>query len=99
MAKLSNCFIYVTIDEAESLLLAPLSVVLEYQNMGIGIKLILEDHRMTEELGYKSVIVLGNSKYYCRFGYRAVSNWDIKELFDASDEYFMDLELIKDGLT
>lgn len=86
----------------ESLALAPVSVLPEYQNKGIGSKLILQGLKISKEMGFKSVIVLGHDKYYPRFGFRPASNWGIKAPFDVPDESFMALELENgslDGIT
>jgi len=80
-------------DIYESLALAPVSVLPEYQNKGIGSKLINQSLKIAKELGYKSVIVLGHDKYYPRFGFKPASIWGIKAPFDVPDEAFMALEL------
>ncbi|MDH5032163.1 GNAT family N-acetyltransferase [Chryseobacterium cucumeris] len=81
-----------------SLALAPVSVKREFQNQGIGAKLILEGHRIAEELGYESVILIGHEKYYPRFGYKKTSNFGISFPFDIPEENGMAVELVKDGL-
>ena len=85
-------------DEAEhqSLALAPVSVLPEYHNKGIGSKLIIEGVKIAKDLGFKSVIVLGHEKYYPRFGFQPASKWGIKAPFDVPNELFMALEL-EDG--
>ena len=80
----------------DSLALAPVSVVPEHQNKGIGSELISESLKIAKELGFKSVIVLGHDKYYPRFGFKPASTWGIKAPFDVPDEAFMALEL-EDG--
>jgi len=82
----------------DSLALAPVSVKPEFQNQGIGAKLILQGHRIAEELGYESVILIGHEKYYPRFGYKKTSNFGISFPFDIPEENGMAIELIKDGL-
>ncbi|PWW17350.1 MULTISPECIES: GNAT family N-acetyltransferase [unclassified Chryseobacterium] len=82
----------------DSLALAPVSVKPEFQNQGIGAKLILEGHRIAEELGYESVILIGHEKYYPRFGYKKTSNFGISFPFDVPEENGMAVELVKDGL-
>jgi predicted N-acetyltransferase YhbS len=77
----------------ESLALAPVSVLPEYQNLGLGSILIIESLRIAKEIGFKSVIVLGHEKYYPRFGFKPASLWGIKAPFDVPDENFMALEL------
>ena len=85
-----------------SLALAPLSVLPQYQNKGIGSKLIIESLKIAENLAFKSVIVLGHDKYYPRFGFKPASIWGIKAPFEVPDESFMALELMDgslDGIT
>ncbi len=77
----------------ESLALAPVSVLPEHQNKGIGSKLIHQSLKISREMGFGSVIVLGHEKYYPRFGFRPASTWGIKAPFDVPDESFMALEL------
>lgn len=88
----------IKIGNSESLALAPLAVLPSYQKNGIGSKLIIESHKRAKELGYSSVIVLGHSEYYPRFGYEPASKWEIKAPFEVPDENFMAIELVKDGL-
>ena len=83
---------------SESLALAPVSVKPEFQNQGLGGKLILEGHRIARELGYQSVILIGHEKYYPRFGYEKTSNFGISFPFEIPEENGMALELVKDGL-
>ncbi|WP_099049859.1 GNAT family N-acetyltransferase [Chryseobacterium indologenes] len=81
-----------------SLALAPVSVKPEFQNKGVGAKLILEGHRIAKELGYESVILLGHESYYPRFGYKKTSNFGVSFPFDIPEENGMAVELVKDGL-
>lgn len=90
---LTRIFIENEDNRYESLALAPVSVLPEYQNRGIGSKLINESVKIAKELGFKSVIVLGHDKYYPRFGFKPASIWGIKAPFDVPDEVFMALEL------
>ena len=85
-------------NKFDSLALAPLSVLPEYQSKGIGSKLIRESLKIAKESGFKSVIVLGHYKYYTRFGFKPASIWGIKSPFDVPDEFFMALELEVKGL-
>ncbi|MGG7161388.1 GNAT family N-acetyltransferase [Clostridium baratii] len=88
----------IKIGNSESLALAPLAVLPNYQKSGIGSKLIIESHKRAKELGYRSVIVLGHPDYYHRFGYEPASRWGIKAPFEVPDESFMAIELIENGL-
>lgn len=77
----------------ETLALAPVSVIPEYQGKGIGSKLINIALESARRLGYKSVIVLGHDKYYPKFGFVPASKYEIKAPFDVPDEAFMVKEL------
>lgn len=77
----------------ETLALAPVSVIPEYQGKGIGSKLINVALESARRLGYKSVIVLGHDKYYPKFGFVPASKYGIKAPFDVPDEAFMVKEL------
>lgn len=79
--------------EYTSLALAPVSVLPEYQNKGIGSLLIREGLKIANEIGFKSVIVLGHSEYYPRFGFKAASLWNIKAPFEVPEDNFMVLKL------
>ena len=83
---------------AESLALAPVSVVPDYQNKGIGSQLIKAALTSAKNLGYQSVIVLGHQDYYPKFGFKKASTWRIKAPFDVPDEVFMALELTENSL-
>jgi predicted N-acetyltransferase YhbS len=80
-------------QSAESLALAPVSVLPDDQNRGIGKRLIQAGIDQAKNLGYTSVIVLGHPEYYPKFGFRKASLWGIKAPFEVPDEAFMALEL------
>ena len=56
-------------DGAEAALLAPLAVVPERQNQGIGGKLIVQGLKHLKDTGVRLVFVLGHPDYYPRFGF------------------------------
>ncbi|WP_028550290.1 GNAT family N-acetyltransferase [Paenibacillus sp. UNC451MF] len=80
-------------QSVESLALAPVSVLPNYQNKGIGEQLILEALQKAKEFGYHSVVVLGHPQYYPKFGFKKASLWGITAPFEVPDEAFMALEL------
>ncbi|MEW9502988.1 GNAT family N-acetyltransferase [Jeotgalibacillus marinus] len=82
----------------ESLALAPVSVLPDYQNKGIGRFLILESLKKANELGYNSVVVMGHPEYYPKFGFKKASLWKIKAPFEVPEETFMALELRENAL-
>lgn len=83
---------------AESLALAPVSVLPEYQNKGVGRLLILEALKEAKDLGYNSVVVLGHPEYYPKFGFKKASLWGIKAPFEVPDEAFMAIQLHENAL-
>ena len=68
----------------DSLALAPVSVLPEYQGNGIGGMLIKEAHKKAKELGYQSVILLGHEKYYPKFGYKQADKFGIELPFESA---------------
>ena len=84
----------------QSLVLAPVSVLPEFQKMGIGGQLIKAGHCKSKELGFQSVILIGHPDYYPRFGYKSASVWGIKTHYELpSDDVFMVVELVDGGLS
>lgn len=71
------------------LALAPLSVLPNYQNRGIGLALIKEGHKTAQKLGYAYSVVLGHSEYYPKAGYVPASQYGIKAPFEVDDDTFM----------
>jgi len=81
-----------------SLGLAPMAVRPEFQRSGIGGQLIKQGLKVAEELGFRSVIVLGHEHYYPKFGFEPADKWNIKAPFDIPSDVFMAIELVKNGL-
>lgn len=79
----------------QSLTLAPMAVLPEYQKRSIGKLLVIYGLQMAKDAGYESVIVLGHPSYYPKLGFKKASNWNIKSPFPAPNEAFMAIELIK----
>ena len=82
----------------ESLSLAPIAILPQYQKKGIGTELIKQGLLKAREMGFTSVIVLGHEQFYPRFGFLPASKWNIKPPFDVPSNAFMALELMEDGL-
>lgn len=82
----------------ETLALAPLAVLPEYQKSGIGKILMNKAIERARELGYKSIVVLGHENYYPKFGFEKASKYGVKAPFEVPDEAYMILELLPGGL-
>jgi putative acetyltransferase len=76
-------------SESEGLGLAPLAVKPQYQKHGTGAKLVEEGLRLCAELGYDYVVMLGNPKYYQRFGFMKASNFDMQNEYGVDDPFML----------
>lgn len=80
----------------EILSLAPMSVLPDFQNLGIGGELVRKGLAEAMQQGYDAVVVLGHPEYYPRFGFELASKYNIKAPWEVPDEAFMAIEL-KEG--
>ena len=81
------------VGDSRQLLLAPLSVLPQYQNCGIGSALIKEGHRKAKKLGYEYCFLVGHAGYYPRFGYVRASALGVTCSLKFPDENFMVCDL------
>lgn len=70
--------------------LAPVSVDPNYQNQGIGGKLIIAGLNALGDIGAKGCVVLGEPEYYIRFGFKAFTGLTFE---GVPPEYFQSLLL------
>ena len=85
-------------EEFIVLSLAPMAVHPDFQNKGIGSKLIKRGLEASKETGYDAVIVVGHPNYYPRFGFSPACKWNIKVPIECPDDVFLAIELKKDSL-
>ena len=78
--------------------LAPMAVLPEYQNQGIGSRLVREGLKECQRLGHGIVVVLGHANYYPRFGFTPASLKGLRSEYDVPDEVFMVAELVPGAL-
>jgi putative acetyltransferase len=78
--------------------LAPMAVVPELQNQGIGSLLVREGLNTARRMGQNIVVVLGHTEYYPRFGFEIASRKGLRCEFPAPDEAFMVAELTPNAL-
>lgn len=84
--------------EVESLTLAPMSILPECQNKGVGTKMVIEAILLAKEAGHQSINVLGHPEYYPKFNFKKASDFNIKVDFDVPEDALMVLELQEDAL-
>ena len=69
--------------------LAPMSVLPEYQNKGIGTKLVDAGMKEIRNRDCPFVIVLGHPNYYPRFGFKTATRYGVKCQWEVPEEAFM----------
>lgn len=82
----------------DTLVLAPLVVDSRFQKQGIGKKLVNFGLKKALDMGFNSVMVLGDPNYYSRFGFKSACEYGIKAPFEVEDKYFMVAELKSQAL-
>ena len=90
---LTRTYITTVGGKVEALLLAPLCVVSEYRNRGLGSKLVNLSLEEAKKLGFKSVFVVGDPAYYNRFGFISSEVFGIMHIPKIPSENVMVLEL------
>lgn len=78
--------------------LAPLAVLPEMQNRGIGSMLVKEGLAYCRRLGAEVVVVLGHPGFYPRFGFEPCKPRGITYSSNVPDEAFMVVELVPGAL-
>jgi putative acetyltransferase len=77
-----------------ALALAPMAVLPEFQNKGVGTKLAVRGLNDCRRLGHRIVVVIGHPGYYPRFGFLPARERGLNVPFPVPDEAFMVLELV-----
>ena len=80
-------------NTADALGLGPLGVLPEYQNTGIGSKLVEAGLEACSKTNYGIVVVLGHPHYYPRFDFTSSKPHGIVWERDVPEEIFMVKEL------
>lgn len=76
--------------------LAPLAVAPDWQGMGLGAGLAKAGLKRVQLVGARACVVLGDPKYYRRFGFRAASDWGLSLPFPVPTGAFQAIEF-QDG--
>jgi len=76
----------------------PVSVLPEYQNKGIGGKLINHTIKLSKEMGYKAIIIYGDPEYYKRFGFKESKEYKITNRDKKYPVALLVLELYSNAL-
>jgi putative acetyltransferase len=73
--------------------LGPLAVHPDHQRQGVGSALVREGLLRLGSLGHGAVVVLGEPRYYRRFGFTTASSFGVRWERPVPDEVFMAIEL------
>jgi putative acetyltransferase len=76
-------------SEAKGIGLAPVAIRPSVQSQGIGSELIREGLQLCRELGYDYCVVLGDPKYYSRFGFEKASSFGLQNEYGVDDEFMV----------
>lgn len=85
-------------NDIPALTLAPLSVHPDYQNIGIGSKLVKYGLEECKRLGHEISVVVGHPNYYPKFGFSPAREKGLESPFPVPDEAFMVVGLIEGAL-
>lgn len=86
---LSEAVVKNDINDLKGLVLAPLSVVPDYQNQGIGSHVLLELEKRAKEMEHAFITILGDPSFYSRFGYVPAKNFHVSSPLDVPSEYLL----------
>jgi predicted N-acetyltransferase YhbS len=82
----------------EMISFGPISVLPAYQGQGIGSALINRTIDMAKNMGFRGIFILGNPKYYHRFGFVNAKQFHITMADGKNFDEFMGLALAKNSL-
>ena len=80
-------------DPPKALLLAPLSVPLEYRNYGVGAALTREALRRAAEMGHDAVFLAGDPAYYGRFGFKRADSFGVTCALPIPPQFLLAAEI------
>ena len=90
---LSQMSVFESNDDIKIYSIGPMAVDPEYQQNGIGTKLVNEIIKMAKNSGVDAIFVLGHNSYYPKFGFVSTEDYDIVCEYDVPPEVFMVLGL------
>jgi putative acetyltransferase len=76
-------------SNAKGIGLAPVAVRPDVQSQGVGSQLVREGLRFCREFGFDYCVVLGNPKYYRRFGFEKASNFGVANEYGVDEEFML----------
>jgi len=85
----------ITVDGATSGLgLAPVAVRAERRGRGVGARLVRDGLALCRNAAVGLVVVLGDPRYYVRFGFEAARRLELRSEYEEAGDAFQAVELI-----
>lgn len=85
----SSVTVTVTREGFRAIGLGPVGVLPEFQKMGIGSQLIREGLKQSVRAGFDAVVVLGDPRYYSRFGFTRASDYRLDNEYNAHNAFMV----------
>lgn len=94
----SKAYIINEEKKTEILTFGPLCIDPDYQNKGIGKKLLEVTMKLAKDSRYRAVVIFGEPGYYPKHGFKSCDNFNITTKDGSNFDAFMGIELITNGL-
>lgn len=85
--------------ETQTITFGPLSVHPDFQNQGIGGKLMKQSFEVAKNYGYKAILIYGYPEYYTRFGFQPASKFSISRSDGEFAKALLVFELVENSLS
>lgn len=95
----TKCRLETKNGDVEVLTFGPLCVDPDYQNQGIGGRLLTESMELARQLNYKGILICGVPTYYPKFGFKTADTFGITMPDGSNFDAFMGYELQKNALS
>lgn len=95
----TKCRLETENGDVEVLTFGPLCVDPDYQNKGIGGRLLTESMELARQLNYKGILICGVPTYYPKFGFKTADKFGITMPDGSNFDAFMGYELQENALS
>jgi len=79
-------------EEKQVITFGPVSVLPPFQKRGIGSALIVHTINLARDMGYQTICIYGDPRYYSRFGFRCAEKYEIKT---SDDKFAVSLQVLE----
>ena len=82
----------------ETLIFGPLSVLPQFQNQGIGRRLLNHSFKIARDMGFRAIIIFGVPDYYPRIGFKRATDFGLLSHTGRAPDAFLAYPLYEDAL-